>query len=78
MEGNSRTRSTEIIAHLRTSNAAEARMLVELVGIMVEESRTSLVRAMPEEFQKLQGATQMLEKLYKNLTTTPPTQERSS
>ena len=53
-------------------------MLVELVGIMVEESRTSLVRAMPEEFQKRQGATQMLEKLYKNLTNTPPTPERSS
>ena len=75
MEPNSRTRTTEITNQLRQSHATEARMLVELIGLMLEDARSSLVRAAPEEFQRVQGGAQLLDKLYKQLTVTPPTQE---
>jgi hypothetical protein len=75
VEPTSRTRTTEITNQLRRSNAAEGRMLVELIGLMLEDARSSLVRAVPEEFQRIQGGAQVLDKLYKALTVTPPTQE---
>lgn len=75
MEPTNRSRATEILAQLRRSNAPEARLLLEVIGLLLEDARTALVKAAPEEFQRIQGGAQQLDKIYRALTTTPPTQE---
>lgn len=76
MQPTSRSRIAEITEALRTSNAAEVRLLLELVGLQVEDSRSKLVNASPEEFRALQGAAQVWDKLHKGLTVAPPNKEK--
>ena len=70
-----RTRNYEIAQALRNSPVAEARMVVEMLGIMVEDARTRLVQSTESDMLRVQGEARALEKLYKELTTAPPNQE---
>jgi hypothetical protein len=72
---NQRTRYFEIRKVLSNSSAQEAKMVVEMIGILVEDSRTRLVKAADDDMLRAQGEARAFEKLYRDLTTPAPNQE---
>lgn len=75
MRNHNKERLAELTGHIQRSTAAEARMVVEMVGLMVEESRTRLVDAEGQDIYRMQGEARVLTRLYKSLTVKPPTLE---
>lgn len=75
MRNPSKERLAELAGHIQRSTAAEARMVVEMVGLMVEESRGRLVDAEGQDIHRVQGEARALTRLYKSLTVKPPTLE---
>lgn len=74
----SRTRSRlfEIQSTLRKAGTQEAYIIIEMIGILVEEYRNTLVSADGNDMLRAQGAARAFEKLHRELTTLPPTEDR--
>lgn len=69
-------RQTELAAQVREALGRQepiAQSAVELVKLLVEEAKESLVSATGDDMLRIQGAAQRLQKLYRQLTINPPT-----
>lgn len=70
-----RERVLELAKQLREAAARqvpEARAVIELVRLSVDELKESLVSAAGDDMLRTQGAARQLQKLLKELTTEPP------
>lgn len=68
-------RQADLIKRLRDAAKMQdltAKAAIELVQLLIEETKESLVSADKEDMYRLQGAARCLQKLHRDLTTTPP------
>lgn len=73
-------RTAELVKKLREAAVLQdplARAVVEMVKLSREEVKESLVSADGEDMYRLQGTARYLAKLYRELTTEPPTITKS-
>ena len=75
MQPTNKARLAELAELIRLSPSAEARMVVDMLGLMVDEARLRLVDADGNDIYRLQGETRGLTRLYKSLTVAPPNKE---
>lgn len=75
MQPSNKSRLAELAELIRLSTAAEARMVIDMLGLMVEEARLRMVDADGNDIYRLQGETRGLTRLYKSLTVAPPNKE---
>ena len=71
----SRTRITELQGKLRDAARLHdpvAQAVVELTRLMLEDAKNTLVTSAGDEMLRAQGAAQQSQRLYKELTTPPP------
>lgn len=73
-------KATELAKKLREAAFAQdpiARAAIELVKLSVDEAKESLVSADGEDMYRVQGAARHMAKLYRELTTEPPSITKS-
>lgn len=75
MRNPSKERLAELSGYVLRSSAVEARMVIEMIGLMVEEARSRLVEAEGHDMYRVQGETRALTRLHKSLTIPPPSME---
>jgi N-acetylglucosamine kinase-like BadF-type ATPase len=70
-----RERVAELLGNLREAARLHdpiARSVVEVVKLLADEAKESLVSAEGEDMLRLQGGARQLAKIYRELTITPP------
>lgn len=71
----SKARTTELTARLRDAAMLQdpvATAAVELVRLLLEDTKDVLVMAAGDDMLRVQGAAQQLQRLHKDLTKIPP------
>lgn len=71
-----RAKAAELATRLRDAAAQQdpvAKAAIELVQLTLVEAKESLVDAAGDDMLRVQGAARQLQRLYRELTTTPPT-----
>jgi hypothetical protein len=68
-------RTAELVGRLRDAaklHDPAAQAAIELIRLTAEECKDSLVSAVGDDMLRQQGAAQRMQRLHKELTTTPP------
>lgn len=68
-------RAYELADALRKSRSTEHAFIREMVGLLAEDARMRLVDAADNDMLRVQGEARAFNKLYRQLTETPPGQE---
>lgn len=72
-----KARVTDLAADLQARDNHEAASIKELVGLLLEEAKDSLLSQLGDDLIRAQGGAQAFDRLYKLLTTpTPKMQQR--
>lgn len=69
---NRKVRITDLAADLQGRDSHEAVSIKELVGLLIEEAKDSLLTQLGEELIRAQGGAQALDRLHKLLTIPKP------
>lgn len=72
MKPTRKDRVSQLVGDLQKSTAYEALAIRELVGLLFEDTKHSLVSSEGEATLRLQGEARALDKLYKQLTRPSP------
>jgi hypothetical protein len=68
-----KARAAKLAADLYRSQLPEAQAIKELIGLLIDEAKDSLVDASGDDTLRLQGEAKALLRMQRSITTAPPT-----
>lgn len=72
MKADRKARQQELASNIRRSQLPDAAAVKELLGLLIDDVKDSLVTAAPSSFAQLQGEAQAFKRLLAMVTKEPP------